>query len=51
MGQVNACDGARAQIAACATSLVGTRTDFWSIGKLISINPSAPPASSAWSAT
>ncbi len=38
MGQVVACDGARAQIAACATSLVGTRTDFWSIGKLISIN-------------
>ncbi len=38
MGQVIACDGARAQIAACATSLVGTRTDFWSIGKLISIN-------------
>lgn len=38
MGRVIACDGCRASIATSATSLVGTSGDFWSIGKLISIN-------------
>ncbi|MCX7341226.1 MAG: ATP-binding protein [Hyphomicrobiales bacterium] len=38
IGRVIACDGVRATISAAATSLVGTQTDFWSIGKLISIS-------------
>jgi uncharacterized protein len=38
IGRVVACDGSRATIAASATSLVGTQTDFWSIGRLISIS-------------
>jgi hypothetical protein len=38
IGRVIACDGARAEIATSATSLIGAATDFWSIGKLISIN-------------
>lgn len=38
IGRVVACDGSRATISAAATSLVGTQTDFWSIGRLISIS-------------
>lgn len=38
IGRIVACDGSRATIAASATSLVGTATDFWSIGRLISIS-------------
>ncbi len=38
IGRVVACDGSRATISASATSLVGTQTDFWSIGRLISIS-------------
>ncbi len=38
IGRIVACDGARATIATSAMSLVGTNADFWSIGKLISIN-------------
>ena len=38
IGRVVACDGARATIAASATSLVGSTADFWSIGRLISIS-------------
>lgn len=38
IGRVVACDGSRATISASATSLVGTHTDFWSIGRLISIS-------------
>ncbi len=38
IGRIVACDGSRATIAASAASLVGTATDFWSIGRLISIS-------------
>jgi uncharacterized protein len=38
IGRIVACDGSRATIATSATSLVGTATDFWSIGRLISIS-------------
>jgi hypothetical protein len=38
IGRIVACDGARATIAASATTLAGLATDFWSIGRLISIS-------------
>ncbi len=38
IGRVVFCDGGRATIATDATNLEGARVDFWSIGKLISIN-------------
>lgn len=38
IGRVVACDGSRATISASAMSLVGAQTDFWSIGRLISIS-------------
>jgi hypothetical protein len=41
IGRVVACTGARATIATSASSLAGTNTEFWSIGKLISIGTGA----------
>jgi uncharacterized protein len=38
IGRVISCDGARAMISTSASSLAGSANDFWSIGKLISIN-------------
>ncbi len=38
IGRVVACDGSRATISTSATSLVGAQSDFWSIGRLISIS-------------
>jgi uncharacterized protein len=38
IGKVVSCNGSRATIASSARDLSGTNTDFWSIGKLISIS-------------
>jgi DNA helicase HerA-like ATPase len=38
IGRVVYCDGSRAMIATEAVNLDGARTDYWSVGKLLSIN-------------
>ncbi len=38
IGYLTSCDGARATISTTASSLTGASADFWSIGRLISIN-------------